>query len=114
MATESTGERYPDGETGRELERLMGKYAQEWKSVTPWSGEPAYPPVVFAAAELFGVDPEAVAWRVEAERGFEPHDHCYTDVVLAEAMKLSAGLRLDLRWPIPEDPASPEPPALDG
>jgi hypothetical protein len=35
------------------------------------------------------VPAEALAWRVEAERGFEPHDAFYADVVLAEAVKLS-------------------------
>lgn len=78
-----------DGSAGRELDFLIAKHEQEWHAAAVAHSEPAYFPVIFAAAELLGVPAEALAWRVEAVRGFEPHDAFYQDVVIAEALRLS-------------------------
>jgi hypothetical protein len=40
-----------DGPTGRELDRLITEHEATWKTAGPW-GEPPYPPVLMAAAEL--------------------------------------------------------------
>jgi hypothetical protein len=74
---------------GEALDALIATHEAAWRGLKPWDAEP-HPPVLAAAAELLGVDPDALSDRVEGDRGCEPHDNFYADVVLAEALRMSA------------------------
>jgi hypothetical protein len=53
-------------------------------------GEPL-PPEVVEVASANGLDPHTLAWHVEAEHGWEPHDEGYTIAVSAAAFCVKSG-----------------------